>query len=161
MKRGYILAFSLGILICASIIGVYALNAREIDYKDTDVESALDNLYIKAQKELTLENEHNQCYESGCSLTKTYTAKGKSIVTVSILCGAYAAGTKKDVLASNCNMTSTGTLLNENELTHVNGGYVYEKTASYQLQKDQTITINVKSGTNMYWYAGYDISEIK
>ena len=161
IKTNYKLFIGIFIGIIISGITVYAITASDIDYKDTKVDQALDDLYIKSQRDLSLINEHNECYSSGYTLTKTYTATEKSIVSVSILCGAYADGTSKSTLTSNCNLTSTGTLLNATELTHVNGGFVYEKTASYQLQKDQTITINVKSGTDRYWYAGYDISTIK
>jgi len=42
MKK-YIIGFILGIII--SGIGVYAITASEVTYHDTDIESALDNLY--------------------------------------------------------------------------------------------------------------------
>ena len=50
-----IFIFLLGFVI-ASAIGVYAINAGEIDYKNTNVESALDTLYTNANKDLTFGN---------------------------------------------------------------------------------------------------------
>ena len=47
MKKGYVISFLLG-LIVMTCIGVYAINASEITYKESNVEDALDTLYGKA-----------------------------------------------------------------------------------------------------------------
>ena len=44
MKKGYIISFILGLIVMAGI-GVYAINANQINYKSTTVDQALDNLY--------------------------------------------------------------------------------------------------------------------
>ncbi len=50
MKKNILFMF-IGMFIMACIsIGVYAINAGEIDYKNTNVESALDDLYTKQEK---------------------------------------------------------------------------------------------------------------
>lgn len=51
MKK-IILGFVLGLMTATGLIGiVYALNASDIDYKETKVDQALDNLYTKALEE--------------------------------------------------------------------------------------------------------------
>ena len=48
-----VLSFVLGLITATSLIGiVYALNASDIDYKDTKVDQALDNLYTEVNKDL-------------------------------------------------------------------------------------------------------------
>ncbi len=52
MKK-IILSFVLGLITATSLIGiVYAINASDIDYKDTKVDQALDNLYTEVSKDL-------------------------------------------------------------------------------------------------------------
>lgn len=46
--KNNIFGFIIGVALCASIIGVYALNASEIEYKEATVESALDDLYQRS-----------------------------------------------------------------------------------------------------------------
>ena len=41
-------------LVIASLISVYAINANEITYKETTVDAALDDLYLKANSSKTL-----------------------------------------------------------------------------------------------------------
>ena len=58
MKKGYIISFILGLIIMAGI-GVYAITASEVDYKDTTVSDALDDLYDKVTPEVLYTNSNN------------------------------------------------------------------------------------------------------
>ena len=49
MKKGYILSFILGIVLCGTVVVIADnLNASEIDYRDTKVDQALDTLYQRS-----------------------------------------------------------------------------------------------------------------
>ena len=43
--KSRIFSFILGLIVMAGIAGVYAINASEIDYRDTKLDQALDDLY--------------------------------------------------------------------------------------------------------------------
>ncbi len=87
MKRfikNNIFGFIIGVVLCASIIGVYALNAIDIDYKDTKVDQALDDLYTEVNKDLIdrLDLTSNFVYSVGYRT-------GPKTVSINVDSGSY------------------------------------------------------------------------
>lgn len=50
--KNNIFGFIIGVVSCTAIVGVYAITASEVTYKETTVDSALDGLYEEVNKDL-------------------------------------------------------------------------------------------------------------
>lgn len=50
--KNNIFGFIIGVVLCTAIIGVYAITASEVTYKETTVDNALNNLYTEVNKNL-------------------------------------------------------------------------------------------------------------
>ena len=89
MKRilkSRLFSFILGLIVMASIAGVYAINAGEITYKETTVSAELNNLYTRTFNKTVVETfgqayaEHSQGNGSGTRSVSANLTPGKYIV---------------------------------------------------------------------------------
>ena len=132
-KKGYIISFILGTII-ASVISVYALSSNEIEYNDTTLDTALDNLYNEA----LLNGKLSEVNNTG---TLTVTDNTKNNMYIAIF--AYvSSGNISDILNNRTSINSiTGATATE-VLYAINTSSRYGIRIYKLSDCEETITIN-------------------
>ena len=137
--RSRIFIFILGMFVMAGIgYSVYALNASQIEYNNTNVESALDNIYSNLNSKILLSTFGTPKYAvsggdqvSSRTVTLNNLAKGKYLI-VKTISSAYASTANPDEISAELSLGGTGLLVcaSSNCTSRVIGGYESRKQAS-------------------------------
>jgi hypothetical protein len=135
MKKGYILSFILGVVITASIVGVYAINASQIDYRETKVDQALDDVYSKLGTKMAIASFGTPLYAgsqgsriANRTATIQNVSKGKYIVIDRKGIAWNSTSTTYET-ANTANFTSSA---NEENLKCGSKNCVIQKVAQYK-----------------------------